>query len=186
MVLVPATLRAQGPIGIFEGHGDVGVVLHPGSADFDAGKQTYTVTGSGENMWATEHDFQFVWKKVGGAAVTLTADITIVTPTGDPHRKAAPTIRRTLDKDSDYVDAVIHGSGLTALQSRDEKGPTTREVISTATGPTRLSLVKRGDYIYMMVAWPGEDPHFSGGSFHSAAWSTDSRSLALVSYQPVQ
>jgi hypothetical protein len=58
-------------------------------------------------------------------------------------------IRRTLDKDSDYVDAVLHGSGKTALQSRDEKGSLTREVISVFAAPKRLSLVKRGNYVYM-------------------------------------
>jgi hypothetical protein len=141
----------------------VGVILHPGSVDFGATNRTYALTASGENMWAAEDDFQFVWKKVTGD-VTLTADITILTPTGDPHRKAALMVRRTLDKDSDYVDAVLHGSGLTALQSRDEKGASTHEVISTATGPTRLSVVKRGNYVFMMVAGPGEELHLSGGS----------------------
>ena len=30
---------------------DVGTVLHPGSVEYDSSKQTYTVTGSGDNMW---------------------------------------------------------------------------------------------------------------------------------------
>jgi TolB protein len=46
-------------VGIFEGHQDVGTVLHPGSTNFDAAKQSYTVTGSGENMWFGVDDFQF-------------------------------------------------------------------------------------------------------------------------------
>jgi len=163
-----SVLQAQGPVGMFEGHGDVGVVLHPGSAAFDAATNTYTLTGSGDNMWAAEDDFQFVWKKVDAGWTGLTADVSIVTPIGEPHRKAALMIRRTLDKNSEYVDAVIHGSGMTALQSRDEKGSTTREIISAATGPTRLSLVKSGDYVYTMVAGPGEELHLSGGSFKFA------------------
>lgn len=101
---------------------------------------------------AAEDDFQFVWKKAAGD-VTLTADVTIVTPTADPHRRAALMIRRTLNKDSDYVDAVLHGSGMTALQSRDEKGSLTREVISVFSAPKRLSLVKRGNHVYMRGGW---------------------------------
>src|SRR5882672_4744804 len=40
---------ATAPIGVFEGHGDVGTVLHAGSVEFDKSKGTYTLTGSGEN-----------------------------------------------------------------------------------------------------------------------------------------
>ena len=39
-------------VGIFEGHGDVGSVLHPGTVDFDATQKSYRITGSGENVWA--------------------------------------------------------------------------------------------------------------------------------------
>ncbi|MGH9529676.1 MAG: hypothetical protein ACRD2S_07140, partial [Terriglobales bacterium] len=61
-------------IGQFEGHGDIGTVLHVGSAEYDPGKGTYTLTASGENMWLKSDAFQFVWKKVSGD-VALSADI---------------------------------------------------------------------------------------------------------------
>jgi len=48
IVVLATLLRAQGPVGIFENHSDVGTVLHPGSATFDSSKQTYTLTGSGD------------------------------------------------------------------------------------------------------------------------------------------
>jgi len=146
---------APSPVGIFEDHADIGAVLHPGSAVYDSAKKTYTLSGSGTDIWGTSDEFHFAWKKVSGD-ITITADMSILTPTGDPHRKAVLMIRRTLDKDSDYVDAAIHGDGLTAIQSRDQKGSTTREVISVATSPSRVSLVKRGNYTYMMIAGPGE------------------------------
>src|SRR5256885_7576780 len=53
-------------VGLFDGYGDVGIVLHPGSAEYDAAKRTYSLTGSGENMWATSDAFQFAWKRVSG------------------------------------------------------------------------------------------------------------------------
>src|ERR1700758_460579 len=40
---------ARGPVGAFEGSGDVGSVLHSGSVAFDVDTATYTVGGSGEN-----------------------------------------------------------------------------------------------------------------------------------------
>ena len=65
------------PVGLFEGHGDVGTVLHPGSVDYDAAKQSYTVAGSGENMWFAADAFHFVWKRVSGD-VSLAADVTFL------------------------------------------------------------------------------------------------------------
>ncbi|MBC7928054.1 MAG: hypothetical protein H7039_20615, partial [Bryobacteraceae bacterium] len=117
-------------VGIFDGYEDVGAVLHPGSATFDSSTRAYTVTGSGENMWGTRDAFHFVWKKVSGD-MTLTADIQILSEGGDPHRKAALMIRQSLDADSAYADAALHGDGLTSLQFRDEKGGATHEVQSS-------------------------------------------------------
>ena len=51
---------AVAPVGIFEGHSDVGTVLHAGSVDYDAKAKTYTISGSGENMWLAAAAFQFV------------------------------------------------------------------------------------------------------------------------------
>ena len=68
---------SQGLSGSFEGHQDVGTVLHPGSTSYDAAKQSYTVTGSGENMWFGMDDFQFAWKKMSGD-VAISADIAFV------------------------------------------------------------------------------------------------------------
>ncbi|MBC7924538.1 MAG: TolB family protein [Bryobacteraceae bacterium] len=164
-LLLSHTLFAQTstPTGMFEGHQDVGTVLHAGSATFDSSTRAYTVTGSGENMWGTQDAFHFVWKKISGD-VTLTADIQILSEGGDPHRKAALMIRQSLDADSAYADAALHGDGLTSLQFRDEKGGATHEVQSSVSGPRRLRLTKRGEDFYMSVAGPGEELRIAGGS----------------------
>ena len=153
---------SSSPVGMFEGHGDVGTVLHAGSTEYDASKQTYTLTGSGTNMWLGEDDFQFAWKKISGD-VSLSADISFPTAGGNEHKKAALMIRQTLDSDSIYADIARHGNGLTALQFRDEKGATTREVVSSISSPTRLRIVKRGDYVYMSLAANGGDLQVAGG-----------------------
>ncbi len=155
------TLHAQG---LFEGRTDVGAVLHPGSLAFDPAAQTYTITASGENMWAAADAFQFVWKKVSGD-LTLTADIAFAAPGGDPHKKAALMFRQSLDPDSAYADIAVHGNGLTSLQARDEKGAATHEIQSNSTAPTRVSIRKIGDSFYVFVAAPNEPLHLSGGAF---------------------
>lgn len=152
---------AQNPVGIFENHGDVGTVLHPGSVDYDAVKHIYTISGSGENMWSTADAFHFVWKKMSGD-VSLTADIGFLTKTGNEHKKAALMFRQNLDADSVYADVALHASGLASLQFRDEKGAVTREVRSKLSAPKRLRIVKRGDYVYMGLGSESTAPPAGG------------------------
>jgi TolB protein len=164
VLVLPSPLRAQDasvPVGIFEGHSDVGTVLHAGSVDYDAAKHAYTISGSGENMWLAADAFQFAWKKVSGD-VTLTADVSFLTKTGNEHKKAVLMLRQSLDADSVYADVALHASGLTSLQFRDEKGAVTREIQSNLSAPKRLRIAKRGDYVYMSLADHGE-PKVAGG-----------------------
>src|SRR5258708_1207845 len=149
--------------GIFEGSGDVGTALHPGSVEFDAAQKRYIVTGSGENMWGTADAFHFVWKKVSGDA-TLTADVQLLGTGGNAHRKAVLVIRQSLDADSAYADAALHGDGLASLQSRDEKGAATHEIQANLTAPKRLSIEKRGNYFYISLASAGEELRPAGGA----------------------
>jgi hypothetical protein len=159
-----AGLEAHGQIGIFEGQADIGAVLHPGSAEYDKDTNRYTVSGSGENMWFAADDFHFVWKKFSSPDVTLTADISILGNGGDGHRKAVLMIRQSLDGDSAYVDAALHGDGLTSLQFRDARGAITREIESNVSGPSKLRIEKQGDFFYLWIAGENEDLRFAGGS----------------------
>lgn len=162
---VPAQSAPRGRasrIGLFNHHGDVGNVLHPGSVKYDAAKGTYTISGSGTNMWFSEDDFQFVWKKASGD-ITLTANIHFLGSGGNPHRKAVLMIRQSLAPDSVYADVALHGVGLTALQFREAKGAVTHEVEANISAPKRLRIEKRGNYFYMFL---GEGKHLAlaGGS----------------------
>jgi len=142
--------NVDAPAGIFDGHSDVGKVLHAGSVNYDPQRRTYIITGSGENMWSVADAFQFVWKKVSGD-VTLTADIGFLSKGGNEHKKAVLMLRQSLDADSVYADVALHASGLTSLQFRDEKGAVTREIQSHTSAPHRLRIAKRGDYVYMSL-----------------------------------
>jgi TolB protein len=139
------------PVGVFDGHQDVGTVLHAGTARFDSTKGAYTISGSGDNMWFGEDDFHFVWKKVSGD-VAISADIEFVGEKGNNHRKAVLMIRQSLDGNSAAVDVARHGDGLTSLQFRAATDDNTREVQSNLVAPTRVRLEKRGDFFYAFVA----------------------------------
>jgi TolB protein len=163
--LVACGSAAEGDIPApFEGRTDIGHPQHSGSVMFEAATRSYTVAGGGSNMWFSSDAFDFVWKKASGD-VSLAADIDFVGGGGDPHRKACLVVRQTLDPDSAYADAVLHGDGLTSLQYRESKGARTYEIQANVTGPKRLRIEKRGKYVSMSIAKAGEDLHPVGGTF---------------------
>src|ERR1700759_1096008 len=94
----------QRALGVFEDQTDVGAVVPPGVATFDAGNGVYTIAAAGANLWGTVDAFHFVWKKVSGD-ISLTADMAFPSTTGNPspHRKAALMFRQTLDADGVYA-----------------------------------------------------------------------------------
>lgn len=151
------------PIGIFEGHADIGTVLHAGSVVYDTDKRSYSIVGSGENMWFTNDAFHYAWKKATGD-LALEADVSFVGAGTDPHRKACLMIRQGLEPDAAYVDIALHGDGLTSLQFRESRGAATHEVQANITAPKRLRLEKRGKYVTMSLAADGRNLAFSGAA----------------------
>jgi hypothetical protein len=162
-----ATARGQvassEAVGIFEGHADVGAVLQPGSARFDADGRTYAVSGSGENMWATRDGFHYAWKRASGD-LSLASDVAFVGQGGDPHRKACLVIRQGLEPDSAYVDVALHGDGLTSLQFRQGAGAATHEVQANVAGPRRIKIEKRGPYTRIYLATTDGAPAYAGAA----------------------
>ena len=162
--LITPSARPSAPsLGIFQEHQDVGTVLHPGSVEYDPVQQTYTISGSGANMWFGEDDFHYLWTKVSGD-VSLTADIAFVGAAGNNHRKAVLMMRQSLDASSPAVDLARHGDGLTSLQYRDAPGANTHEVESNISAPRTVRIEKRGDYFYAFVSGNDGKMQVSGAS----------------------
>ena len=159
---VPAR-AGSAPVGIFEGHQDVGEVRHAGAVAYDGAAKTYTLSGSGTNMWFTSDAFQFAWKKAAGE-LALAADVAFLGNGTDPHRKACLMIRQSLDADSAYVDVALHGDGLASLQFREAKGAATHEVQANVVAPKRLRIEKRGKYVRLFLASDSGDLAFSGAA----------------------
>ncbi len=158
---VPPARAQNEKLGQFEATGGVGRIEVPGKVEFDAGKGTYRVTGSGANMWSAVDAFQFVWKKVSGD-LELSAAIEWLGEGKNAHRKAGALVRQDLQADSPYVDAVVHGDGLISLQFRRERGGPTSEVKTTFKPPAALKLERKGNVFNLSVAPKGESFHPAG------------------------
>jgi Tol biopolymer transport system component/regulation of enolase protein 1 (concanavalin A-like superfamily) len=102
-------------------------------------------------MWDRADAFHFVWKRMSGD-MTLTADVRLLGQGTQQHRKAGWVIRQTLDPDSAYVSAVVHGDGLTSMQYRPEKGETTLEIRSPLNMPRTLRLERQGNTFTIYAA----------------------------------
>lgn len=141
--------------GIFDNNSDVGQTKHAGTARFVRESNEYRITGGGENIWGTKDAFQYLWKKDSGD-LSLTAKIRWIDEGKNAHRKAGWMIRRDLTKDAAYVDAVVHGDGLTSLQFRKTKGGQTEEIQSPITALAFVRLERHGDVFSMSVSEDGK------------------------------
>lgn len=164
-------------LGIFEGNSDVGSVLHPGKVIHDPLSESYSVTGSGENMWSSKDAFQFVWKRVSGNQA-IEATIKFLGEGKNAHRKACLVVRQTLDADSPYADIAVHGDGLTSLQYRDEKGGNTYEVQTRVRTPKAVKLSRIGNYVLAEV-----NGTYSGASIPLDLTGTYYIGLAVCSHE---
>ncbi len=155
VLLVPGLASASGPLGDFEGHGDVGSPRLAGSAVYNAVSQDYTLAAGGTNMWGARDEFHFVWKRLRGDFI-LQARVELVGQGVDPHRKLGLIARSSLDADAPYADAVVHGDGLTSLQYRRTRAAETEQTQSAVTGATFVQLQRKGNTYVMSAARFGE------------------------------
>jgi TolB protein len=154
-------------LGEFAAQSDVGFVTAAGNARYSAGSDTYTLTGAGANTWYHVDDFHYLWKKMSGD-VALTAEIRFP-PVAyhhqpDPHRKGILMFRQTLDSGGIYAAAALHGSGMTALQYRRERGANSEDIELNIDTPQIVRIEKRGDAFTLYLSMKGEPLHPVGAS----------------------
>jgi len=137
-------------IGIFTSQTDVGNVKLPGAVKYDPSSQQYTIRGNGTNMWAMHDDFHLAWKKMKGDFI-LDAQATFIGKGANAHRKLGWIVRHSLEANSPYADAAVHGDGLTSLQFRRGIEGTTEEIKGTITAPDILRLERTGN-VYTFYA----------------------------------
>jgi TolB protein len=153
--------------GEFTAQSDIGLVTPRGDARYRAGSDAYTLTGAGANTWYHVDDFHYLWKRMSGD-VALTAEIHFPPVTyhhePDPHRKGILMFRQSLDSGGIYADAVVHGSGMTALQYRRERGANTEDIEINIDAPQIVRIEKRGDSFTLYLSMKGEPLHPVGAS----------------------
>jgi hypothetical protein len=149
---------ASGPeagLGDFQDHGDIGAPKIAGSATWNGASQEYVLGAAGVNLWDKRDEFHYAWRRLTGDFI-LQVRVEFVGQGVDPHRKAGFLVRGSLDDDSPYADAVVHGDGLTSLQYRREKGGLTEQIVSRITGADFLQLERKGNRFTMSAARFGE------------------------------
>ncbi len=145
----------QNPVGIFDGHTDIGTNVKPGSATYIPGTGQYVISGAGYNVWADHDEFQFVWKKMKGDFIISTR-AEFLGNWVNYHRKVGVMIRKSLDGNSAHVNTVEHGDGLTSLQFRRTAGAQTEEIKAKLTKANIIELERHGNQYIMRAAVYGE------------------------------
>lgn len=154
---VALLLAAAASVGDFETHADVGKVNHPGSAQYDAARREYRITGAGDNVWGKQDAFHFLHRKVDGDAA-IEFNVAFLGAGKNAHRKACGMFRQDLSPGAAYADVAVHGDGLISLQYRKENGGTTQEVQSKVRGPARVRLERKADQFTLTVTPEGQAP----------------------------
>ncbi len=152
LTALPASAQS---VGIFEGHGDIGTNVKPGSANFIPETRQYVISGAGYNVWADHDEFQYVWKKIKGDFILYTRAEFLGTWVGY-HRKVGWMVRKSLDGNSPHVNAVEHGDGLTSLQWRPTAGAPTQEHRLKMTHANIIQLERKGGVFIMRAAIYGD------------------------------
>jgi len=153
-LLAVSAFAQTGEFGAFSNSDDVGDPPIHGSAVYDAAAKTYTITGSGADIWARADQFHYVWRAMSGDfAVSATAKFLT---DGINHRKAVIQLRDSLDTDSAHLQLAIHGDGTPAIQFRAAKGETTHTVDFPIEGPGvwQMKLERRDEHV---TFWMGKD-----------------------------
>ena len=142
-------------IGIFDGQTDVGNVLHHGKASYNSTSGDYVIAGSGANIWFTNDEFYFVWKKMKGNFILHTRG-KFLGKGVEEHRKFGVMIRQSLDSSSTMVAATVHGNGLASLQYRNHPHSNVEEKQMKILGSDVIQLERRGKQYIMSVAHFGQ------------------------------
>lgn len=165
--------NAQTPdTGIFTEHNDIGETGIAGNATYNPENQTYTISGSGENIWFHEDAFQYAWRQVSGDFI-LRARMKFEGEGHHSHRKMGWMLRENKTPGSPHYSAVVHGDGLTSLQYRETEEGETLEMSSDIEAPDVVQLERRGKTLIMSVAKYGEP-------FTSVTLETDSMENNLM------
>jgi regulation of enolase protein 1 (concanavalin A-like superfamily) len=131
---------------------DVGSVGLPGSSGVSGG--TFTVKGSGADIWGSSDAFQFVYRPLAGDG-TIVARVASVQNT-DVWAKAGVMIRETLAADSRHAFmAITPGNGAAFQRRTAPAGASTNSTGPSVVAPYWVRLVRSGSTLTGSVSSDG-------------------------------
>ena len=122
-------------------NGDAGEVGFAGSAGLSG--STYSLSGSGTDIWGTADSFQYAYRAVMGDC-TLIARVTSLQNT-DPWAKAGVMIRETLQFDSANVLTAVTSQSGTLFSYRPTTSASSSSASSSGSAPYWIKLVRSGN-----------------------------------------
>jgi hypothetical protein len=176
------------------GNGDVGDTGAAGSTSWAAG--TFTLKGSGADIWGTTDAFQFLFQRLGGCCnvtaeyplehVQVSARVTSVQNT-DPFAKAGVMLRSSNTKsfaapfDPSGADVIldVRPTGDVEFMTRSSEGAETTYVSgTTATVPVWLKLTRVDDLVTGYVSSDGD--HWTAVGSTKTGVSIDDEEAGVV------
>lgn len=142
-------------IGAFDQLTNIGSATIAGAASYHEPSQSYSLKGSGCNIWFAQDTFSFVSKKIKGDFI-IQAQVKFIGEGHEPHRKAGLMIRSSNATNAATIVCTVHGDGLTSFQYRPTNGALMKEVRMAIKSPDVLQLEKKGNTFIMSVAHFGE------------------------------
>jgi len=122
--------------------GDIGAVGAAGSASYSA--PTFTVTGSGADIWGNADEFQFVRQTLNGDGTIVARVVTIQNT--DPWSKGGVMMRETTAADSKHCMVVVSsGSGVAFQRRVATAGVTTHTAGPVVGAPYWVKLQRAGN-----------------------------------------
>jgi hypothetical protein len=163
---------------------DIGSPAPTGSQSYDASTGTWTVEGSGSDIFATADQFHFVWQTLAGDG-SIGAQVTSLVDTST-NAKAGVMLRSATDPGSpEYSAVVTPGAGL-KVQARWVDGGVT-DTVARMVGalPTDLEVSRSGDTFSASVSSDGSTwTVIPGSTLTMSLPSTLLAGLALTSHDP--
>ena len=145
--------------GVFTNSADIGNPGLRGSSVYDTSDQSYSLKGSGYNIWFERDEFYFLYNKIKGDFI-LTANFEFKGTGTNAHRKIGWMVRESTDEKSSHISAVLHGDGLTVMQWRNASGVAMRdpedELFAKGSAFNIIQIERSGKKFIMRAAHTGE------------------------------
>ena len=140
---------------------DIGSVAATGSATYSSG--TFTIEGSGADIWGTSDEFRYVYQAIDGDAV-ITAKVNSLSNT-NAWAKTGVMIRESLTAGSKHAMTVVTAGNGTAFQRRISTNGTSAHTAGVSTSaPYWVKLERSGNTFTSSVSSDGTNWSTIGSS----------------------